>query len=152
MPPSMEFKNQTQKAGPKPQVGQYVYYDMLVTCNDVIVKSTYTGAGYAKAKFADVSGEDASPAMIALKSMAVGDSTTILVKGDKYIEQLRKTFYPDAFGDVKYQIVLRAIKSEKEYLQDMEVTRKGMEKRLQGAIPKNNNREVVRPSKPGSKK
>lgn len=152
VPPSMEFKNHTNKGGVKPKVGDYVYFDMHVTNGERVIKSTFGGRGLAKVKFAEVSGEDASPSVAALKNMSVGDSTTILVKGDKYIEQLKQNWYPEAACDIKYQIVVRAIKTEKEYLADLEEERKGMEKRLAGAIPKNTNKAVEQPVKSKQKK
>lgn len=152
VPPSMEFKNHTNKGGVKPKVGDYVYFDMHVTNGDRVIKSTLGGGGLAKVKFAEVSGEDASPSVAALKNMCVGDSTTILVKGDKYIEQIKKNWYPEASGDIKYQIIVRAIKTEQEYLADLEEDRKMMQKRLAGAIPRNNNSTIEQSPKSKQKK
>ncbi len=110
------YKVHKQNKGPKPQIGEYAYADMIVTSNGAILKSTYTYGEPAKIRInGDVAAENISPTAAALKTMAVGDSMTIVVRGDKYVDQLKGKGLTEASGDIVYQLVLRAIKTEKEF-------------------------------------
>ena len=67
--------------------------------------------------------------------MSVGDSLTIVVRGEKNLEALRKNWNKDASGDIIYQLILRAIKSESEYNKDYQESLKKIAERTKGLIP-----------------
>lgn len=130
------YKQHTKNNTPKPKAGDYVYFDWSIVSNGQILKSTYDSPqSPVKAKLSDITGDKISPSMAALKTMSVGDSVTIVVRGEERLKEYRKNAISDATGDIVYNITLRAIKSEAEYMKDLEKDVKLNAERTKGMIP-----------------
>ncbi len=113
------FKQHVKKEGRKPQYNEYAYVDLKITYNGIELKNTFSNQqGYAKIKITQEQGENISPSLAAIKSMTIGDSLSVVVRGEKYLKQVSKYGQGSGNGDIVYEIVLRDIKTEEEYLKE----------------------------------
>lgn len=142
------FKQHISNNKVKPKIGDYVYYDWSVSCNGQVLQSSYRSTlSPVKAKLSEATGDNISPSMAALKTMSVGDSVTIVVRGEKYLEQLRKNGFADVKGDIVYQIALKAIKTEAEYNKDFKKDMESVAERTKGMIPETKKKEIPQKDK-----
>jgi hypothetical protein len=143
------FKQHITNNTVKPKKGDYVYYDWSLSNNGQVYFSTFnTQRSPVKAKLTEVTGDSISPSMAALKTMSVGDSISIVVRGEKYLEQLKKNLNPNiSSGDIVYQIVLRDIKNETEYQKDFKKDLEKVSERTKGMIPETKKKEIPQKTK-----
>ncbi len=110
-----KYIHHIKNEGPKPQPGEYVYYDVeLYGINDSLSQSFFLEAGHEFKKILPLEQTKGftNPIVDVLYFMAVGDSLTVKVAPGS-IESLQPGY--DDFSYLNFQIILTAIKSPAEH-------------------------------------
>jgi len=118
-PSGFNYTHHIKNEGALPQVGEYVYFQVVMTNGDSILFDSHTQPDMPLVLIPseeEMVGQRPSPVLEALKMMAAGDSLTIYYPVDSLGQQRPAGFENAEF--VVYNIAVKEIKSAGQYEQD----------------------------------
>lgn len=120
----MDYTIYEQNEGPKPQPGDFVYFQAQIRNGETVVqKSRDQGENvpFMQIPKTEATGE-VSPVQELLGMMSVGDSATIIFPMDTIPEEKKPTGFKGA-KEMMYDLVMVEIKSENEFLEEQNASK-----------------------------
>lgn len=125
-----QYIHHIKNEGPKPQVGEYAYFNIEILVDDSLLQSSHENKDTPLVQIptAEQAKQQPNPVIDVLPMMSIGDSVTITEPLDSF-PQLPPGF--EKYTNITYNVTLTDIKSEEEY---KAITAEEFEKRKEKAL------------------